>query len=119
MASGRATSGGTDESSHAAWVPEEFIEKRGEHDAVLLRDYDSSELAVVKGDEFDILDEAEGWYLCRMFGAVTGWVPQGILERSDGQEDVSRLVALKHRPARRKSTPPCAPPPLSVSRLYV
>ena len=67
-------------SGHAAWVPEEFIERRGEHEAVLLRDYDSSELTVVKGDEFEVLDEAGGWCLCRTPGGANGWVPKDALE---------------------------------------
>ena len=71
---------GSDESGHAAWVPEEFIERRGEHEAVLLRDYDSSELTVVKGDEFEVLDEAGGWCLCRTPGGANGWVPKDALE---------------------------------------
>jgi hypothetical protein len=71
---------GSDGRGHAAWVPEEFVERRGEREAVLLRDYDSSELTVVRGDEFEVLDEAGGWCLCRARSGATGWVPEDVLE---------------------------------------
>jgi hypothetical protein len=71
---------GCDDSGHAAWVPEEFLERRGEREAALRRNYDSADLTVVKGDELDVLAEAGGWCLCSTSAGVTGWLPEEILE---------------------------------------
>jgi xanthine dehydrogenase accessory factor len=69
----------------AAWVPEKFIEKRGEEVGVMLRDYDSSELTVVRGDELEVVDEAGGWWLCRTPAGVSGWVPRDVFERYEAE----------------------------------
>ena len=70
----------TDQSGHAGWVPDSYIEMTGEHDATALRDYDAAELTVGEGEELDAIEEASGWMLCRTGLGVTGWVPADRVE---------------------------------------
>lgn len=71
---------GTDQAGRAGWVPDEYLEMTGEHNATALRDYDATELTVATGDLLDVLDEAGGWYLCRTGSGVSGWVPGDVVE---------------------------------------
>ena len=70
----------TDQSGHAGWVPDFYLEMTGAHEATALRDYDATELTVAKGEVLDVLDEAGGWYLCRSESEISGWVPSDCVE---------------------------------------
>lgn len=72
---------GTDQAGRSGWVPASFlrIDPDGET-AVALRDYDSTELTVGRGQLLDVLGEVGGWYLCRTEAGMSGWVPGTSLE---------------------------------------
>jgi len=70
----------TDSAGRAGWVPDEYLEMIGPHDAVALCDYDSTELTAGTGEELDVLDEVGGWYLCRSSGGISGWIPGDAVE---------------------------------------
>ena len=57
-----------------AWVPEVFVEMRGDN-CVALRDYDSIELTVAVGDNLQAYEEAGGWLWCLDGEGRWGWVP--------------------------------------------
>ncbi len=64
----------THSSGRSAWVPERFLQRNGDF-AVLLRDYDSTELTVDIGDQLALLGEESGWFWCRDGRGRLGWVP--------------------------------------------
>ena len=75
----------TDQGGHAGWVPDTYLEMTGEHDAVAIRDYDATELTIVKDEVVDVLEEAGGWTHCRNAHGIDGWVPSSkvkVLEES-------------------------------------
>jgi len=65
----------TDQSGHAGWVPDFYLEMTGAHEAIALRDYDATELTVGSDELLDVLDEAGGWLRCRTSIGHEGWVP--------------------------------------------
>ena len=65
----------TDQSGHAGWVPDFYLEMTGAHEATALRDYDATELTVGAGELLDALEEAGGWLRCRTSSGHEGWVP--------------------------------------------
>ena len=65
---------GRDSGGTEAWVPEIFLEI-SEGRAVLLTDYDSTELTVSAGATVEILDEVAGWAWCRDPAGRAGWLP--------------------------------------------
>ena len=65
----------TDQSGHAGWVPDFYLEVTGQHEGVALRDYDATELTVSKGELLEVLEEAGGWVRCRASGGLEGWLP--------------------------------------------
>ncbi|MDD3719209.1 MAG: SH3 domain-containing protein [Actinomycetota bacterium] len=62
-----------------AWVPEEYIERRGSR-GTALRDYDSIELSVDPGDVLEACDEVAGWLWCADRDGRRGWVPRECVE---------------------------------------
>jgi len=70
----------TDQSGHAGWVPDSYVEMSGAHEATALRAYDATELTVAKGDLLEVLDEAGGWLRCRTQNGIEGWVPADNVE---------------------------------------
>jgi hypothetical protein len=72
---------GTDQAGRSGWVPEPYLELApGGKSAVALRDYDSTELTVGRGEVLDVLDATGGWYLCRAPEGISGWVPSSSVE---------------------------------------
>ena len=62
-------------------MPDSYLEATGDsRTAVVLRDYDSTELTVVRKQELEVLDEVGGWYLCRTESGMSGWVPGTCVE---------------------------------------
>ncbi|MBN2026180.1 MAG: SH3 domain-containing protein [Actinobacteria bacterium] len=57
-----------------AWVPECFVARRGDT-CTALRDYDSIELSVRRGDVLEAGEEAAGWLWCSDCEGRQGWVP--------------------------------------------
>ena len=47
------------EDGHAGWVPEEFLHMDTDREATALRDYDASQLTVVKGELLEALERVE------------------------------------------------------------
>jgi hypothetical protein len=65
----------TDQSGHAGWMPDFYLEMAGTHEATALRDYDATELTVGPGELLDVLEEAGGRLRCRTSSGHEGWVP--------------------------------------------
>ncbi len=66
----------TDQAGRSGWVPDEYLQPDNDgRRATALRDYDSTELTVERGEIVDVLDEVGGWYLCRATSGRSGWVP--------------------------------------------
>jgi SH3-like domain-containing protein len=70
----------TDQSGHAGWVPDSYLEMSGAHEATGLRAYDATELTVGPGEFLDVLEEAGDWLRCRTSSGHEGWVPSDIVE---------------------------------------
>lgn len=58
------------------WVPARYLTAASKG-AAMATAYDTTELAVVAGDEVTVLDKDEesGWWWCRSDGGGEGWVP--------------------------------------------
>ena len=69
----------TNEKGKSAWVPEQWVELRGEL-CVLLRKYSSRELTVRLGEEIEWIDEVNGWMLVRNAKGEEGWIPADRIE---------------------------------------
>ena len=70
----------TDQGGHAGWVPDTYLEMTGEREAVAIRDYDATELTIVKDEIVEVLEEAGGWTHCRNAHGIDGWVPSSKIE---------------------------------------
>ena len=68
------------EDGHHGWVPEQFLHMEGPREATALRDYDASQLTVVKGDLLEALEQVGAWVRCRNSAGAEGWVPETCLE---------------------------------------
>jgi hypothetical protein len=68
------------EDGHHGWVPEEYIELGDGHDAVALRDYDSTHLTVAEDETLVVVGQVGDYLLCRNAANVTGWVPESCVE---------------------------------------
>ncbi len=62
-----------------AWVPERWLRYTGRR-AVLIRDYNSSELSLQPGMRLTVLDEESGWVLASLHGGDIGWAPVDCLQ---------------------------------------
>jgi hypothetical protein len=60
-------------------VPKDHLGVDGRH-AVALRDYDSSRLTVVTGEELDVPEQADDHLLRHSAARVDGWVPASCVE---------------------------------------
>jgi hypothetical protein len=68
------------EDGHAGWVPEQFLHMDTDKEATALRDYDASQLTVVKGELVEALEHVGVWIRCRNHAGTEGWVPEHCLE---------------------------------------
>lgn len=64
----------TTEQKKSGWIPESYLRIEN-NEAVLLRDYDATELSVEIGTVLIILDTEAGWYWCKTDRGQSGWVP--------------------------------------------
>jgi uncharacterized protein YgiM (DUF1202 family) len=69
----------TNEEDKGGWVPTSYLYDYREK-IVALRDYDATELDVVKGETVTILYEESGWGWCRKESGECGWLPLENLE---------------------------------------
>ena len=56
------------------WIPKSYIKIQGNH-AIMLRDYDATELTAGVGEEFVIKEEESGWFLASGKKGRKGWIP--------------------------------------------
>lgn len=70
----------TDQGGHAGWVPDTYLEMTGEREAVAIRDYDATELTIVKDEIVEVIEEAGGWTHCRNAHGIDGWVPSSKIQ---------------------------------------
>jgi hypothetical protein len=64
----------------SGWVPDSFVRSNGER-AVLLRDYDATELTVNVGQLISMIEDVSGWSWCRTAENELGWIPNDCLNR--------------------------------------
>lgn len=65
---------GTTGKGKSVWFPQSYLRIEN-NEAVLLRDYDATELSVEIGVILLILDTEAGWYWCKTDSGKSGWVP--------------------------------------------
>ena len=65
----------------AGWVPEALLELRGS-EALLTRDYETTELAVSAGERVTIHEELAGWVWVTNEREQSGWIPARCLTNS-------------------------------------
>jgi hypothetical protein len=75
----------TDKSGHAGWVPDTCLDMTSEHAAVANRDLDTTDLAIVKDEIVDILEEAGG----RRTAATPTGPPAGYRARCSSFSDTN------------------------------
>lgn len=56
------------------WVPEKYLQISDEK-AVVLKEYDATELDVEVDDSLTVYLEESGWYWCQKENGEKGWVP--------------------------------------------
>jgi SH3 domain len=61
----------------AGWVPARHLEETAAGRAVVREAYDTTELAIDRGDELEVLerDDESGWLWVRDRDGAEGWVP--------------------------------------------
>lgn len=64
----------TTESGKSGWVPINYLKIEG-NKAVLLNEYNATELTVLKGQEFTIEKEESGWAWVSSETGERGWIP--------------------------------------------
>jgi uncharacterized protein YgiM (DUF1202 family) len=64
----------TKQDGSCRWVPESYLDITGSNGRVL-KDYDSTELAVVKGEQLTIYEMESEWFWCTDSKGRKGWVP--------------------------------------------
>lgn len=74
-----------DEAGMEAWVPERWLRYSGGK-AVLIKDYNSSELALQPGQPMTVLIEESGWVLAALPNGDTGWAPADCVETAQPDE---------------------------------
>jgi Variant SH3 domain len=56
------------------WVHESYLSIDGAA-ATATREYETTELAAVRGERLTVLEEAGGWLYCRTAAGWQGWIP--------------------------------------------
>ncbi len=74
-----------DESGEETWVPESWLRYTGGK-AVLIKDYNSSELTLHAGQALTVLAEESGWVLGALPGGDIGWAPADCVEAAQPDE---------------------------------
>lgn len=69
----------TSRQGRCGWVPEKYVQRNGDRGAAI-RDYDATELSVMKGDTLTIIGEESGWFWCCDKNGRQGWVPANNVE---------------------------------------
>jgi uncharacterized protein YgiM (DUF1202 family) len=71
----------TNGDGESAWVPENYVERKGNSGAAL-RDYSARELSVAVGEELVMSQlEESGWVWCTNQKGESGWVPLDNIEQ--------------------------------------
>jgi uncharacterized protein YgiM (DUF1202 family) len=71
----------TNQDGKSAWVPEKYVERKGDRGTALL-DYSARELSVAVGEELVMSQlEESGWVWCTNQQGESGWVPLDNIER--------------------------------------
>lgn len=65
----------------AGWIPDPLIRKTSDTEAVLLEDYDATELDVVIGDRFEVIRVLAEWAWGKHEDGRIGWVPLECLSK--------------------------------------
>jgi hypothetical protein len=69
----------TNGSGKSGWVPDQYLERRGE--VWFARcNYDATELSAETGEELTVKDEAGGWLWCTNARGQSGWIPVDNIE---------------------------------------
>lgn len=68
----------------SGWVPERHLNLQGSS-AVVIEEYDTTELPTEEGQELEVLyeDSTSGWMWCRGRNGREGWVPERTVSRRD------------------------------------
>ena len=64
----------TNRDGKSGWVPEIYVERRGDT-GVALYDYEATELTVKVGEELTVSKDESGWMWCTNQEGQSGWVP--------------------------------------------
>lgn len=72
----------TNRQGKSGWVPEAYVDRRGDV-GTLLCDYDAIELTVVVGDDLIVHDEESGFLWVTDSSGRQGWVPATHVQRSE------------------------------------
>ncbi|MFX0028442.1 MAG: SH3 domain-containing protein [Candidatus Hermodarchaeota archaeon] len=56
------------------WIPKSYLNIKGRN-AILLRDYDATEINAIVGEEFIIEEEESGWFWVSSKEGIKGWIP--------------------------------------------
>ncbi|MFH1686675.1 MAG: SH3 domain-containing protein [bacterium] len=66
--------------NHAGWIPESYLQSTTDDQAILIRDYDSTELSVDQGAVVSVLWIERHWAWCRTADNAEGWLPMKTLD---------------------------------------
>jgi len=62
------------EDGNEGWAPENILDIN-QTEAVVVSDYNATELSVVVGEELEMYHRESGWVWCRRSNGDEGWVP--------------------------------------------
>jgi hypothetical protein len=70
----------TSRDGKSRWVPERYVERRGDT-CIVLYDYEATELSVSVGEELAFGKEESDWLWCTNRAGRSGWVPADNVEK--------------------------------------